>query len=358
MRKLASIQTVTNIRPIPDRDLIEQVNVNGWNIIVKKGEFNEGDKCVYIEIDSKLPPRKEFEFLEKKKYVIKTMKMAGVRSEGIVFPLSILPLWFRFMAVGTNVTWALGITQYNKEADVKMSIGKRIFKLLMRYSWFRKMIKARLVKSSAQTSFPRWITKTDEERIQNKPWVLSEANIWTATEKLDGSSATYGIRKTKDGFEYVVCSRNLQLFGTDNIWHRISERYNMQAVLEKLIEAEGATTSIVLQGEIIGPGIQGNKYRLSDIEFYVFNLKVDGVNKSYVSEALAEHHSLKTVPVIATLCLTFMSVDDVLAYATFKSNINKDVLAEGIVFRRYDLNADVVDSFKAVSPDFLIKNKE
>lgn len=75
-RKLASVQAITNIRPIEGKDNIEQVNINGWNIIVRKAEnYKEGDLCVYFEIDSLLPKRPEFEFLESKKYIIKTMKI-------------------------------------------------------------------------------------------------------------------------------------------------------------------------------------------------------------------------------------------------------------------------------------------
>ena len=89
MRKLASIKVVSNIVPIKDRDKIVLAIIDGWSVIVKKDEFTVGDKCVYCEIDSVLPETEQFEFLRKVKFRIKTMKMAGVVSSGICFPLTI-----------------------------------------------------------------------------------------------------------------------------------------------------------------------------------------------------------------------------------------------------------------------------
>lgn len=89
MRKLATIREVSEIRPIEGKDRIALATIDGWHVIVQKSEFNVGDKCVYIEIDSVLPETPWFEFLRSKKFRIKTMKMSNVVSQGIAFPLSI-----------------------------------------------------------------------------------------------------------------------------------------------------------------------------------------------------------------------------------------------------------------------------
>ena len=108
MRKLASIQTVNAVEPIPNADAIERVRVLGWWVVSKKGEHKPGDKLVYCEIDSLLPERPEFEFLRPSSFKpaqtddlgnvtvaagfrIKTIKLRGQVSQGICFPLSILP---------------------------------------------------------------------------------------------------------------------------------------------------------------------------------------------------------------------------------------------------------------------------
>ncbi len=90
-RKLATIQKIIEVHPIVNADNLERAVIKGWNVVVKKGEFQAGDLCVYCEIDSLMPERPEFEFLESKKYRIKTTKFRGQVSQGIAFPLSILP---------------------------------------------------------------------------------------------------------------------------------------------------------------------------------------------------------------------------------------------------------------------------
>ena len=59
MRKLASIQTVNAVEPIPNADAIEKIRVLGWWVVSKKGDHKPGDKLVYCEIDSLLPERPE-----------------------------------------------------------------------------------------------------------------------------------------------------------------------------------------------------------------------------------------------------------------------------------------------------------
>ena len=363
MRKLATIRKVTNIRPIEGKDLIEQVNVDGWNVIVKKDEFKEGDLCVYIEIDSKLPARPEFEFLAKKDYTIKTMKMAGVRSEGIVFPLSILPKKVKVVE-GADVTKVLGVEQYNKETEEEVSFLDKLIDAIdtkmRKFAWYRKLtIKSkRSVKKSS--SFPNWIKKTDEERIQNKPKVLTLRKTWLATEKLDGSSATYGYRNVGGVEEYVICSRNKRITDETEVWAVIDKKYGLEKIIKDLFVTLGAQESLVIQGEIIGPKIQGNKYKLTEPKFFMFNLIIDGIKVNYYNVYEKVLHLIPVVPVFDVFHINGdTSVDDILNIATFKSHINEDTLAEGLVFRAFDEETGaVIDSFKAVSPQFLISNKE
>lgn len=192
MRKLAHIETVTNIRPIEGCDNIVQCNVLGWNVIVKKDEFKDGDKCVYIEIDSICPSdNPDFAFLEKKHYKIKTMKMKGTISQGIVFPMSILHSDKDFK-IGDDVTDLLNITEIEDEVPDTHSINKEqrqkqfkskhkkffknpIVKHLMKYSLFIKIVFSFMSKKkNKKYGFPSYIVKTDEVRLQNMPWVLEK----------------------------------------------------------------------------------------------------------------------------------------------------------------------------------------
>ena len=139
MRKLASIQRIKALEPIPDADSIEKATVLGWQLVVKKGEFQVGDLCVYCEVDCLLPDRPEFEFLKNRGSRIRTIRLRGQVSQGICFPLSILP-------AGTPIEEDLEVTEL-------LDIVK-----------FEPPIPACLA-GIQKGEFPSFIPKTDETRV-------------------------------------------------------------------------------------------------------------------------------------------------------------------------------------------------
>ena len=183
MRKLASIKMISDIRPIPGKDRIALAAVDGWSVIVQKADYSVGDLCVFCEIDSVLPERPEFEFLRSKGFRIKTMKMAGVLSQGICFPLSILPPGD--YQPEQDVTKLMGVTQYEptQDKDPEPRAGRKKYpRWLMRMGWFRSLV----LSKPKKTGYPSFISKTDETRLQTAPYVLENKQEWVATEKVDG----------------------------------------------------------------------------------------------------------------------------------------------------------------------------
>ena len=90
-RKLVSIQVVERVAPIEGADQIEQARVMGWTVVVKKGEFSPGDRCVFFEIDSVLPDGAPWaEFMRPRGFRVRTLKLRGVLSQGLALPVSIL----------------------------------------------------------------------------------------------------------------------------------------------------------------------------------------------------------------------------------------------------------------------------
>lgn len=364
MRKLASIQRIHEEFPIDGKDRIVLATIEGmgWTVIVNKEEIKVGDKIVFCEIDSVFPEKPEFEFLRSKKFRIKTMKMSGVLSQGICFPLSMLP--DGNYEIGDDVTELMGITQYeqtmDKEDDTNepnMAVPtKKYPKFLMRMSWFRKLV---LPKKQAK-GFPSFISKTDETRIQNAPFYLDMDCRWVATEKVDGQSGSFTLQRikgrhfwNKDTYDFAVCSRNLRKWkkDTSSFWS-VAEKYNIEEVLHKLI---GDNEWVAIQGECVAPNVQGNKYKVKDPDLYVFNLIYpSGRIGSVEAKKIIAEHGLKFVPIIdEEVSIKGMTVPEVLEYATGKSQLY-DTLREGIVFR----SLDGKQSFKAVSPEFLIKHNE
>lgn len=361
MRKLASIKTVSDIMPIEGKDRIVLAMIDGWSVIVKKGEFNIGDRCVYVEIDSVLPDKPEFDFLRKNNFRIKTMKMAGVISQGICFPLSILPEKNKGeYEVDEDVTDVIGIKQYERTMDKEpvetVSVPKKKYpQFLMRMAWFRKLV----LPKKQPKGFPAFISKTDEIRIQNMPFILKDKREWIATEKVDGQSGSFCLVRhkswipfVKDKFEYIVCSRNLRLFSKDNSsYWRVSDKYQIENALRNMI---GDRDWIALQGECIAPNVQGNKYKVADADFYAFNLIYPtGRLDSLTAKSICNQHGMNFVPILATDYVLPDTVNEVLEYAHGKSQLG-ETLREGIVFR----SKDGKQSFKAVDPQFLLKYDE
>lgn len=362
-RKLASIRRISDLQPIQGKDRIVLATVDGWHVIVKKDEFNVGDLCVYCEIDSVMPQKPEFEFLSKTNYRIRTMKMGGVISQGICFPLNFLPE--NSYQEGDDVTELLGVTQYTGTMDVDpkpvehKSKMPGWYKPFMRIPFMRKLWFATHSKKKTK-GFPAFISKTDEERIQNAPHMLDDKeHSYVATEKIDGQSGTFALVRHRskipffgDKFEYIVCSRNIRLGAPDNssYWN-VSEKYDIENVLRDMI---GKEDWVAVQGECVGPGIQKNKYGLTERDLYVFNvIYPSGRIGSVEAEAVIKRHGLKFVPIVDAHFLLPDTVDEMLTYADGKS-VLADTLREGVVVR----SQDGKQSFKAVSNAFLLKWSE
>lgn len=358
MRKLASIKEIQQLLPIEGRDKIELAVVDGWSVIVKKGEFVVGDKTIYCEIDSVMPETEQFEFLRSKKFRIKTMKMAGVVSQGICFPLSFLPPGN--YKVEQDVTDILGVKQYEATMDVEQETKdsmptKKYPAFLMRMGWFRRLV----LPKKQEKGFPAFISKTDETRIQNMPFILKDKREWIATEKIDGQSGTFCLVRqkswipfVKEKFEYIVCSRNLRLWAKNltSYW-QVSDRYKIEETLRNMI---GDKKWIAIQGECVASNVQGNKYKVTEADLYVFNvISPSGRLNSIMAKNICEQNGLKFVPILSANYILPESVNEVLDYAHGQSAIG-DTIREGVVFR----SKDGKQSFKAVDPLFLLKYDE
>lgn len=366
MRKLASIQKILSIDPIERRDQIGLATVEGWHVIVRYDQFVPGDLCVYVEIDSIMPERPEFEFLRSKKFRIRTLKMAGVLSQGICFPLSILPTGDYHE--GDDVTEILGVTkydEYNEAMNERPNLPAK--KSAFRQFMFRHRVTrplARLIWQGTRrekTGFPDEVVKTDEVRIQNIPWIVNgktKEYTYEVREKIDGQSSTFLLRRRKglsalwNPFEFVVCSRNIRLGAPDNSsYWQVAKQYDIEGVLKKLIRSNAW---VCIQGECIGPKIQNNPYKVGAVDLYCFNLIYPfGRVRGTEAEKEVGVYGLKWVPMVNDAYHLPDTVDEVLTYAEGKSALY-DTLREGIVIRDYDHGI----SFKAVSNAYLLKHNK
>lgn len=233
MRKLASIQKITELNDIPNSDFLQVASINGWKVVVQKGLYEVGDKCTYFEIDSILP-LDLFPELEKYKGRIRTIKLRGQISQGYCVPLP-----NQSLEEGLDVTAVLGVTKYEPPEEFRSG--------------------------DAAGSFPSHIiSKTDEDRIQSNLELLElfKSKPFTATLKCDGTSGTWGY----DENEFFACSRNLKVKDGDNVYWNMARKYD----LEKKLKV--CQTPYVVQAEICGPGIQKNRLGLTHHEIRVFRV--------------------------------------------------------------------------------------
>jgi RNA ligase (TIGR02306 family) len=353
MRQLASIQTVNAAEPIPNADAIERVRVLGWWVVGKKGEFRPGDKVVYCEIDSLLPERPEFEFLRPSSFKparvddagtvvlpagfrIKTVKLRGQVSQGICFPLSLLPAGAP-TDEGADVTDWLGVRKW--EPPLPVGMGGRV-----------------------KGGFPGFLPKTDETRVQVLEPVLvrHRGRTFSVTEKLDGTSFTAFLREG----EFGICSRNLWMDETDesNVLARVAKRLQLADRLRAVRAKWGFTPAI--QAEVIGPGIQKNKYALAEVTLRVFNVfDVDAYRLADHDRMLevVREMGLEPAPQLGTLVLNH-TVDELVAFSDGPSALNPKAQREGVVLRppveEHDPDVGGRLSFKVINPKFLLKYDE
>lgn len=350
MRKLASIRRIMSISPIPNADAIECAQIDGWSVVVKKGEFKPGELVVYFEIDSWIPhelapflskgkePR-EFEGVKGER--LRTIKLRGQLSQGLILPISIL-LWvcdfqelMEASEEGADVTELLNINKWEK--PIPPSLAGQI-----------------------KGNFPTQIPKTDQERVQNihkqlQQW-KDEGIYFEVTEKLEGSSMTCYVI---DGV-FGVCSRNLDLKRDENntFW-KTAIAQNIEQDLINLSQVE-PYKNIAIQGELVGPGIQGNIYNLSEHKFYLFDVYlIDQGRYATCTERLLIWDKLSKVDhvpadLIQEVMLdTFDNFNALPTYAEGSSQLNPKQEREGLVFK----SLCGKHSFKAISNKYLLSEK-
>ena len=337
VRKLATVERILDTQPVPNSDRLDVVRVRGWNVVTQRNEFTPGSSAVYFEIDSFLPVRPEFEFLrpssfkkmgEEEGFRLRTVKLRGQVSQGLVLPVATFPELAAMPAIGTDVTEILGVKKY--EPPIPASISGKI-----------------------KGAFPANARKTDQERIQNlwDEYATKYRDVaFEETLKLDGSSMTVYFCNGAFG----VCSRNWELHPSEkNTLWRVARSLDLEAKLQSL------DRNLAIQGELMGPQIQKNREKLAAHRFFVFDIW-DIDRQAYLSPAarshLVERLELDAVPVTSPsvrVFSEFSTIADLLAHADGPS-LNGD-RREGLVYKSLQPFDGETISFKVVSNRWLLK---
>lgn len=393
MRQLCYVVTIDGIEPIPGYDRVETAIVNGWHVIVQKGQFKVGDPAIYFEIDSRVPSVREcFSFLEKRNYKVKTLKMCKTISQGLLMHAEDFG-WTIFEGKIIDdeacshaptdesrfLTNKLGVVYADDEDNQRKAPSKDKYKLMMqrrpklfKYKWARWMMKYKVGravmftlfgnKKDKKNTWPAWVKKTDEERIECIPFTLKDKEPWIVSEKVDGSSSTFTMKRGRFGKKmFYVCSRNVcfesinkPCYYDTNIYWEIAQKYKMFDVLSDLMDFFPKEEWITIQGEIYGEGVQRNTYGLTGREFAAFNLITANqgrFNSVKMRELLENNYQVPCVPILDEHYVLPDTVEELREYVNSQPSTINGAIKEGIVCR----SQDGVKSFKCVSPEYLLK---
>ena len=401
-RELAYVVHIDNIIPIEGADRVEQAIVGGWHIMVRKGQFQIGDLAIYFEIDSKVPEKPEFEFLAAKHYKIKTQKYfkGTVISQGLLMSAEDFgwentttdqfagntPIIKRpdgsYLTEGDFLTKELEVTyaeaednkrkansadKYKKMAQRRPNIFKKKWaQWMMRRNWGKKVMFFFFGKKKDKKSeWPTWVVKTDEERIQNLVHMIPtfQNEKWIPTEKIDGTSTTFTMKRGKRGKnDFFICSRNVvfdkpdkKCFYETNVYTEMAEKYDIENVLKSILDENKDLLFVTIQGETYGEGVQKRDYSLKGHDFMAFNLIFGDANgvptrKNPIDmSSILSSYKIPCVPFFDPIELPD-TCDEILALAEGASAID-GLPREGLVFR----TLDGCRSFKAVDNGFLLK---
>lgn len=398
-RALAYTVIIDAIDEITGADNIALATVGGWKVIVKKDEFAPGDVAVFFEIDSKLPEEDRYAFMERKHYKVKTMKLGkfNVVSQGLLMPLNKFPELGipdktdgGVIDVGIDLTDTLHITYAeaednkrkaapNKDAKYQsMAIRhNKIFhqkwaRWMMHREWGRKvmfLIFGR--KKDNPKYFPKhfeFVHPTDEERVENMPWILESKEPWIKTTKLDGTSTTFILERKKhkkfwdkEPYEFYVCSRNVRQLTHDqdcyhesNVYWEMAKKYNIKEHMTIMLDTHPEWDYVALQGETVGETIQANPHKLTGRHFYAFNFITSDQGRwnSLLARDYLKAFSINWVPIINEEYYLPKDMEEMKLSADGPCELEgASGLREGYVYR----SVDGKHSFKNVSRQYLLK---
>jgi hypothetical protein len=353
--RLATIQRVASITPIEGADKIEVAHVLGWQVVTKKGEYKIGDLCTYIQIDTVVPEVEEFDFLRERKYRVRTIKLRGQISQGLIVPLP-----EGNFNEGDDVTDLVGVKKYEKPDNnperfekprVPKAWHKKLF-YVFKYNFLYKHFPG--LRKKARSPFPTHLVGiTDEERIQNMPSVLKqyEGKPFVVSYKLDGSSITIIHSKVLGKSKFRICSRRFELHCKKNDWYRVFADTDFKYEILKLVK-HFRTNDIIVQGEAIGK-FNGNHHNLQREQIRLFNIYVNG--KRLNQKDFLETCLKMNIPHCPKYKETLLShsLEDILKESEIKDPLNPAVEAEGLVWRCVEDNL----SFKVINNKYLLTEK-
>ena len=419
-RALATIETILKVKPIKDADNIEMVQVRGWECVTKKGTFKEGDPCVYFEIDSVLPEEERYKFLSNswnkrmQGYRIKTIRLRGQISQGLALPISEFPeieygVKDGTMPPGTDVTDLLNVRIYQEpekgggapsrgdfpshvipKTDEERVQNVNVVQLLEALKAVYDYDGSAYMRAARDIDLTEVMAAEGEEAVKGGPFSPTPqipGSVYYVSEKLDGSSMTIwsvteefaekhnidqvGIASRNKAIDYEKADRDERYEGSFMRWYKNNKaKVDFIANLNDRVAAPHFPKNFALQGELIGPGIQGNPYGLDEVQWCIFNLydidlevhrEVDTMLQvaSSIGLECAPFHGVSLTPLVVNTLLTDRDEFQKPFEEDNPSRMGAGLPIEGRVFRPFwsiPRNIKSQVCFKVINNEYLLKH--
>lgn len=357
-RNLVTVRRIDDCVSHPNADALDLLRIGGWQVVSQKGNFKTGDLCYFFEIDSILPDIEQFKFLidkQGKQYTnglgarLRTIKLRGAVSQGLAIPVAEFP----------------ELDQLSETLDADLGVYK-----------YEPVEQAGSVAVNAKGEWPQWMPKTDQDRIENvydQVAALCNRELesgcalkWAREEKLEGSSITIYVKDA----EFGVCSRNLDLkmdgSNDDNMFVKTAVDHNFHLICDQPANFVG---DWAIRGELVGPGVQGNIYQLTERRIYIYDvwdtakqkLLTPTERQGFIDYLREIGVTVWEVPSLGLFDVELPSMDEIIGDANGRS-VLRDTKREGVVWKASRSVKDRfgrlhVPSFKAISREYLLSEK-
>ena len=314
-----TVETIESVSKHPDPE-VERLEVAkcvglSFQFVVQKGIYQPGSKVAYFPLDSLLPDAlieklgMVGKFSGAGKNVVKTLRLRGVLAQGFVAPAEeVLPPEL-MLSTPEKITEFLGVIKYvPTEVDMKNAIG-----------------------AGLPSGFGAYDIE-GADRNQDIIDLLLDQDV-VVLEKMEGENSSYG--KVLDE-KFVSCRERslIEKEGCNNMFWDIARTNNLLPLMDKF-----PASSAMLYGELCGPGIHGNHYKLKHKQIFLFDLRV-GDHRDWLCfdefESFLKTNQMEQLmaPVIYKGKLRdFLAGRSIQEASNGMSLLNKDVLMEGIVVK-------------------------
>ncbi len=360
----------------PNADALELARVGDYTSIVQKGQYQTGDLGVYIPEQAILPDWAitqlglEGRLAGKAKNRVKAIKLRGVLSQGLIFPVETMTDVVETGVLGEPSKVVPGpiycIRPYELGAGHIVELGYDCAPW-MGITKYEPVIPTHMNGQVFNAS--GYTLKYDIENYKMHPDIITENDMVCFTEKLHGTWACFGYHPdvdvpivTSKGFS----SRGLAFKFSDENEHNLYIRtFKLKAERElEMLKSAHPGKPVYMLGEIYGRGIQDLAYDAeAEPQFRLFDVYIGTPGQGIYMDAPSvsmgwwqtDEVGVETVP---TLYVGPFSKEVMEEHTTGQTTLDGDCIREGIVIkplieRRHDDIGRVI--LKSVSEQYLLR---